>query len=93
MFREGRKVKGGRLERMIAKAMNVIYRDEKDHYQEAAKEAARSIRNARDLKRVQHLIRAVSMQRVLMRNEMFGQLMTSRQITRCLSKAVKRLKR
>lgn len=93
MFREGRKVKGGRLERMIAKAMDVIYRDEKDHYQDAAKEAARSIRNARDLKRVRHLIRAVSMQRVLMRNEMFGQPMTNRQIAHCLGKSAMRLKR
>ena len=32
MFREGRKLKGGRLERMIAKAMEVIYQDEKNHY-------------------------------------------------------------
>ena len=40
MFREGKKLKGGRLERMIAAAMEVVYRDEKNHYPDAAREAA-----------------------------------------------------
>ena len=40
MFREGRKLKGGRLETMIARAMEVVYQDEKNHYKNAAREAA-----------------------------------------------------
>jgi len=34
MFREGRNLEGGRLEKMIARAMAVVYRDEKNHYRE-----------------------------------------------------------
>src|ERR671919_2174987 len=48
MFREGRKLKGGRLERMIARAMAVVYQDEKHHYKQAAKEAVKAIRNQKD---------------------------------------------
>jgi hypothetical protein len=71
MFREGRKLKGGRLEKMIAAAMETIYRDEKNHYKEAAREAARAVRSKSDLARMKKAIHAVSRQRVYMRNEMF----------------------
>ena len=71
MFREGRKLKGGRLERMIARAMEVIYQDEKNHYKEAAREAARPVRDKRDIARMKRAIHEVSLQRVYMRNEMF----------------------
>ena len=52
MFREGKKLKGGRLERMIASAMEVIYQDERNHYKEAASEAARLVQNNQDLARM-----------------------------------------
>ena len=52
MFREGRKLKGGRLERLIAKAMEVIYHDEKNHYKEAAREAAQAVKSPQDLRRM-----------------------------------------
>ena len=71
MFQEGRKIKGGKLEKMIAQAMDVIYQDEKDHYIEAAEEAAKRVKTRRDLERMQRAIRAVSLQRVHMRQEMF----------------------
>jgi len=80
MFREGRKLDGGHLERMIAKAMEVIYQDEKNHYKEAAKEAAQAVKNQRDLERMKKAIRKISRQRVNMRNEMFRQPLTSREI-------------
>ncbi len=80
MFREGRKLDGGRLERMIAKAMEVIYQDEKNHYKEATKEAAQAVKNQRDLERMKKAIREISRQRVDMRNEMFRQPLTSREI-------------
>jgi len=64
MFREGRKLKGGRLESMIASAMEVVYQDEKNHYKEAAKEAARAVRNKQDLARMKKAVHEVSLQRV-----------------------------
>lgn len=82
MFREGRKLKGGRLERMIAKAMEVIYQDERNHYREAAKEAARAITNQKDLTRMKKAIGEVSLQRVYMRNEMFKAPLTGKEIGR-----------
>jgi hypothetical protein len=84
MFREGRKIKGGRLERMIAKAMEVIYQDEKNHCKEAAREAARSVKQPRDLRRMQKAIREISRQRVYMRNEMFGEPLTDHDIKNAL---------
>jgi hypothetical protein len=84
MFREGRKLKGGRLEKMIAAAMEVIYRDEKNHYKEAAREAARAVRSKADLARMKRAIRAVSLQRVYMRNEMFKEPLIREEIARRL---------
>jgi hypothetical protein len=84
MFREGRKIKGGRLERLIAKAMDVIYQDEKNHYKEAAREAARAAKNQQDLQRMKKAIREISRQRVYMRNEMFREPLSSQEIKNCL---------
>jgi hypothetical protein len=85
MFREGRKLKGGRLERMIASAMEVVYQDERNHYKEAAREAARAVRDKQDLARMKKAVREVSLQRVYMRNEMFKEPLTSKEINTCLS--------
>ena len=85
MFREGRKLKGGRLERMIARAMEVVYQDEKNHYKEAAGEAARAVGSKADLARMKKAIREVSLQRVHMRNEMFKKPLTGEEIARMLS--------
>jgi hypothetical protein len=80
MFREGRKLNGGRLEQMIAKAMEVIYQDEKHHYKEAAREAAQAVKNRQDLQRMKKAIREISHQRVYMRNEMFRQPLTGQEV-------------
>jgi hypothetical protein len=84
MFREGRKLKGGKLESMIAKAMDVIYRDEKHHYIEAAAEAAKAVSAKRDLARMKKAIREVSLQRVYMRQEMFRYPLTEAELKRRL---------
>jgi hypothetical protein len=84
MFREGRKIKGSRLERLIAKAMEIIYQDEKNHYKEAAREAAQAVKRRQDLGRMKKVIREISRQRVYMRNEMFREPMTSQEIKNCL---------
>jgi hypothetical protein len=89
MFREGRKLKGGRLERMIANAMEVVYQDEKNHYKEAAREAARAVRSKQDLARMKKAVHEVSLQRVYMRNEMFKEPLTSDEIKRYLESHMK----
>lgn len=93
MFREGRKVKGARLEKMIAKAMDVIYQDEKNHFQEAAKEAAKAITSRDDLVRMKKAIREMSLQRVYMRNEMFKKPLSPQELADYLSKRVKGISR
>ena len=85
MFREGRKLKGGRLEKMIASAMEVVYRDQKNHYKEAAREAAGAARTKQDLARMKKAVQVVSLQRVYMRNEMFKAPLTSDEIKNCLA--------
>ncbi len=80
LFREGAKVKGGRLEEMIASAMQVIYDDEKDHFNEGAEESAELIRSEADLERMKAAIVAVSRQRVAMRQEMFKYPMTDAEV-------------
>jgi hypothetical protein len=71
LFREGAKVKGGRLEDMIARAMKTIYDDEKDHFREGAREAAELLATREDVERMKAAIADVSRQRVAMRLEMF----------------------
>ena len=80
LFREGAKLKGNRLATMTAKAMKVIYEDEKDHYRVMAQEAAALIKSDEDLAGMQATIRDISRQRVAMRNEMFRRPMTEPQI-------------
>jgi hypothetical protein len=84
MFREGKNLKGGRLEKMIASAMEVIYQDEKNHYKEAASQATRAVQSKQDLVRMKEAVRAVSLQRVYMRNEMFKEPLTSEELQSCL---------
>lgn len=80
LFREGAKVKGGKLEEMIAQAMQVIYDDEKDHFHEGAKECAELIKTRADAERMKAAIGDVSRQRVAMRMEMFKCPLTTEEI-------------
>jgi hypothetical protein len=90
MFREGRKLTGGRLERMIARAMEVVYQDEKNHYKEAAREAALAVRKKQELARMKKAIQEVSLQRVYMRNEMFREPLTDNEIESCLTSHIRK---
>jgi Xaa-Pro aminopeptidase len=80
LFREGAKLSGSPLNDMTARAMQVIYDDEKDHYLEQAKEAVRLVRSPADLERMKAAIRAISEQRVRMRQEMLRGAMTEAEI-------------
>ena len=70
-FREASKLSGGELEDRLAAAMKIIHDDEKDHYEDAAADAAEAVRTGGDLARMKRAIREVSIQRVRMRNEQF----------------------
>jgi hypothetical protein len=80
LFREGAKLSGSALNDMTARAMQVIFDDEEDHYMVQAREAADLIRSDDDLARMKDAIRAISVQRVAMRAEMFRGAMTSDEI-------------
>lgn len=86
LFREGRKLKGSVLARKIATAMEVVYQDEKNHYREAAREAAAAVGNKRHLKTMKRAIERVSLQRVRMRNEMFQYPLSEEGVERCVAK-------
>jgi hypothetical protein len=80
LFREGAKIHGGELERKIAHAMKVIYDDERDHFREAALQAAAAIHSDDDLARITAAIVDVSSHRVAMRQEMFRNAMTPTEV-------------
>ena len=79
-FREASKLSGGALEEKLAGAMKLIHDDEKDHYEDAAADAARAVRTDGDLARMKHAVREVSIQRVRMRNEQFRFQMSDAEI-------------
>ena len=80
LFREGAKLSGSELADMTARAMQVIYDDERDHYKEMAKEAVSLIKSDDDLRRMTDAIRAISRQRMMMRHEMFPGAMTAAEL-------------
>ncbi len=80
LFREGAKLSGDKLADMTARAMRVIYDDERDHYKEMAKEAVSLIKSDDDLRRMTDAIRAISRQRMMMRHEMFRGAMTEAEL-------------
>jgi hypothetical protein len=93
LFRVGKGLKGSRLNEMTAKAMKVIWQDEKDHYLEQAKIAAKLVRNRQQLARMKTAVIDVSLQRVWMRNEMFREPMTREAVERFIEQRQKRLAR
>lgn len=80
LFREGARLSGSVVNDMTAKAMQIIYDDEKDHYAEQAKVCVGLISSDEDTARMTDAIRAISMQRVRMRAEMFRDAMTPAEI-------------
>ncbi len=80
LFREGAKLTGSALADMTARAMRLIYDDERDHYKEMAKQAVRLIETDDDLRRMTDAIGAISRQRMMMRHEMFPGAMTETEL-------------
>ena len=87
LFREGARLSGSALDKMTARAMQVIYDDERDHYKEMAKEAVGLIGSPEELERMSEAIRAISGQRVRMRAEMFRGAMTETEIEAFVAEA------
>ena len=56
----------------LARAMGVIYKDEKNHYEDAARQAASAVESDDDLARMKKALQEVSLQRVRMRYEQFA---------------------
>jgi hypothetical protein len=71
-FREASRLTGGEIEDRLAAAMKLIHRDEENHYLDAARKAAGTIRTDADFERMKRALIEVSIQRVRMRNEMFS---------------------
>ena len=65
---------------MTAKAMKVIWEDEKDHYMVQAQIAAKIIKTKSDMNKMREAMLEVSLQRVWMRNEMFQNPMTKEEV-------------
>lgn len=90
LFRVGARLKGSKVNQMTAKAMKVIWDDEKDHYLEQAKIAAKLIKNKKDLAKMRQAMVDVSLQRVWMRNEMFKEPMTTAELERFIARKRKK---
>ena len=91
LFRVGKNLKGDKLNQMTAKAMKVIWEDEKDHYMEQANIAAKMIKNKKQLEEMKKAVVDVSLQRVWMRNEMFKNPMTTDEVENYIARRQKRL--
>ena len=73
MFIAGMELTGGRFEDQVAAAFRVIYGDELGHMQSGARRLAEVAHTPTDRQRAKQIVRAVSRQRVRMRNNMFGE--------------------
>ena len=80
LFREGKELSGSTVNDLTAKAMQIIFDDEHDHYMEQAKEAISHIKSPEDLERMKDAIAKISEQRVWMRAEMFRDAMAKAEI-------------
>ncbi len=80
LFREGKELSGGKVNELIAKAIQIIFNDEHDRYIEQAKKAISHIKSPEDLQRKKDAIAKLNEQRVRMRAEMFRDTMTKAEI-------------
>ena len=85
LFREGKELKGNKVNELTAKAMQTIFDDEHDHYMEQAKEAISHIKSPEDLVRMKDAVAKISEQRVWMRAEMFRDTMSRKEIETFIS--------
>ena len=89
LFREGAKLSGSTVNEMTARAMKIIFDDEKDHYAEQAKICVDLVKSDEDMARIKDAIRDISAQRVRMRTEMFPGAMTDLEINKFITENTK----
>ncbi len=90
LFREGARLSGSTVNDMTARAMRIIYDDERDHYAEQARVCVALISSDGDLARMTETVREISMQRVRMRAEMFPGAMTPGEIDAFIAENARR---
>jgi len=80
MYKAGMEITGGELEQRIADAFHVIFDDEIGHMQTGAKGLRRVVKTPEQWDTCKRLVRDVHRQRVRMRNDMFGNLLSEERL-------------
>jgi len=73
MYKAGMDISGGELEQRIAAAFRIIFDDEVGHMRKGAAGLRGTVQTPEQWEKAKRLTRDLARQRVLMRNEMFGQ--------------------
>ncbi len=76
---------GGELEDRLVTAMGIIYKDEKNHYENAARVAADKVGSLDDLERMKKVVTEVSLLRVKMRFEQSNEPMDWREVEKIIA--------
>lgn len=72
MFWTGMQLNGGEFERRVAAACRTVYEDEIGHMMHGVRDLPEVVQGEADWQKVAQIVRAISRQRVRMRNEQFG---------------------
>ncbi|MFI5266802.1 MAG: hypothetical protein ACHQ7M_05425 [Chloroflexota bacterium] len=80
MYKAGMEITGGELEQRIAAAFHVIFDDEIGHMQTGAAGLRRVVKTPDQWDKCKRLVRDVHRQRVRMRNDMFGHLLSDERL-------------
>jgi hypothetical protein len=80
MYRAGMEIHGGELEERMAAAFKIIFKDEVGHMKVGAEGLRRVVQTPEQWDKVRQLVRDVSRQRVLMRNDMFGNVLSEERL-------------
>ena len=80
MYKAGMEIKGGELEQRMAAAFQIIFKDEVGHMKVGADGLRRVVKTPQEWDKVKRLIRDVHRQRVRMRNDMFGNVLSEERL-------------
>ena len=80
MYKAGMEISGGELEQRMAAAFQVIFTDEIGHMQTGAAGLRRIVKSPEQWDTCKRLVREVHRQRVRMRNDMFGDVLTEERL-------------
>lgn len=80
MYKAGMEITGGELEQRMAAAFKIIFKDEVGHMKVGAEGLRRIVKTPEQWDKVKRLVRDVHRQRVRMRNDMFGQVLSEERL-------------